>query len=219
MDRKKYYKFYDLIEPGDILLKSVSTNLNNRLTHAAQFFGKGPAHIVHAGIASSSGSIIETGGNGLGESAIVNIGKAETYDVFRCKMPEVAWEAYNVAQELVDKFGFNRERKITYRASGHKGSKLSIWNRKKSSGISIEYKMHSKLNYSSGASLFCSEFVVLCYQIALERFMTQGAVHEDLRRTFALESHCYNPAYLWRRLEKSACFDFLATCRDGRKIA
>ncbi|GHC69432.1 hypothetical protein [Limoniibacter endophyticus] len=71
-----------------------------------------------------------------------------------------------------------------------------------------------------GSSYFCSEFVVLCYQIAIE----QNAILGDLRtkaiaKTFNLDSASYLPSYLWQVLHQSPHFQKIGTVQAGEQIA
>ncbi|GHC68676.1 hypothetical protein GCM10010136_13620 [Limoniibacter endophyticus] len=146
----------------------------------------------------------------------------ETYDIFRCHIPTVALGAAETAklmwsgvkQRLVSFHGM----KIAYSGSGKKGALRSIAAKEKYKGDKTETVFDRLLSTQSSA-FFCSDHVVTCYQIAIEQVAAQGDFRTtEIEKIFKLESHCYQPAYLWRTLKKSSFFTFVGSARAGNQV-
>ncbi|GHC64456.1 hypothetical protein [Limoniibacter endophyticus] len=235
MSKNKFNSIYK----GDILVKCHDGKVTSRVIAFAQSFGTGPSKYTHAGIASSSTSIIEMSGAGIGENGLMERNAQYVYDVFRCKDTEVAAGAAEAARMMMDRARFwktgtdgsllnvtgsfkdGRSKlsgPVSYNMFGAKGAARAIFSRAKLKDRDNTNRIIDRL-YDGGYSFFCSGHVVLCYQMVAEQLAIQGVVNSELRNTFKLESHAYQPAYLWHRLKKSQAFDFVGTFQNGKKIA
>jgi hypothetical protein len=113
---------FGCLQAGDILVKYNDKSVVNNLISFGQLFGKGPAKYPHAGIASSSTTIVEMDGHGLQEHNLPIENLRVAYDAFRCTLPEVAAGACEAARMMLEGFrsqnGGKPAMHITYSVAG-----------------------------------------------------------------------------------------------------
>lgn len=170
------------IQTGDVMIKhQVEGDTLGKVIRAGQLLSSGPSVMVHAGIAYSPTKIIEMDGQGLQRNLLSSNGEhGYRYDVFRCKSNQLARGAAAVADLMWrgvtgDKGGGNEPlapgMKIQYSAKAAACSVLpsvlgmfGLVTADQSNNV-LAMKWVEALS-GGGASFFCSEHVVLCYQIS-----------------------------------------------------
>lgn len=192
----------------------------SKLIRFGQLFGRGASQYVHAGIASSSTSIIEMDGHGLQEHNLLIDNAQIKYDVFRCNYPQVAAGACETAKMMYEGVcahnSTGRGMKISYTLAGaaRSISKSVGWK-----GDDVVNDTLDNLLKADGSAFFCSGHVVLCYQSALGQHQVQGTLPiQDSRQLFGLTDTCYQPAFLHKKLSESPHFKKVGTVKGAQRI-
>jgi hypothetical protein len=217
-----------VVLPGDLLLKHDDGSWTSwAIKKGQKWFGRGVHTFTHAGIASDPDHIYEMQGEGLCYNDLSGHNSHYTYDLFRCKIPQLAAGAAVAAEMMYMNFSqqgivagvdernaqaggvveLPTANKIKYTIPGAAGS---IWSHGKfKDGDVANTKIDSMLG--TGKKFFCSGFVVLCYQMAA----TQSGVGANL---FKLKDTAYQPAYLWEELFHSPQWTRVGTIRMGQLV-
>lgn len=188
------------IEAGDIMIKHrVEGDSLGRLIKAGQLLTSGPSNMIHAGIAYSSTKLIEMDGEGLKRNLLAeNARHGYRYDVFRCKEKRLARAASAVAELMwrgvtgeTGGKGPPAERppptmKIRYDARAAACSVLPtfystfglVTGEQDNNCLAMQWIQG--LSGEAGSAFFCSQHVVLCYQIAGRQMRAQ---YKHVRRS------------------------------------
>jgi len=195
------------LEPGDILIKLSDAGVVNRLITIGQLYTDTGSHMnwTHAGLATSSTMIAEMDGDGLQHHNLAGQNAHYVYDIFRCKYRQIAQGAVKANQILMD-----QGRKVVY---SHLGAVRSLFPTLPNNSVGRMEKALNKMKVDT-FSLFCSEHVVFCYQVAIEE-NNAGFIKNELsiqtltmQDVFDQEPDGYSPAYLHAVLQQSKSFDY-----------
>lgn len=196
------------LDPGDILIKMSDDSGINKLISYGQLVTDTGAHMdwTHAGLTTSSTMIAEMSGDGLMHHSLVSENQKYTYDIFRCKYRQIALGAVAANQTLME-----HSKKIKY---SHGGAFRSLFPTLPDNNVGRMEKALNQMKVDT-YSLFCSEHVVFCYQVALEANNASFIKHElciqnlTVADVFDQEPDGYSPAYLHAVLQKSKSFDYV----------
>lgn len=205
---------------GDILIKMNDNTGINRAISIGQMLTNTGGHMLwtHAGLATSSTMIAEMNGEGLQHHNLTGENAGYIYAVFRCRYQQIAAGACRANAQLVTK-----NKKVVYNTSGATGSLMpSFLNTETDLMQNALKQMDSGETYS----LFCSEHVVFCYQVALEENSKFGLGSEipkipnlRMQEVFSRRAWEYSPAYLYAQLMESKIFDYQGRWKGMKWIA
>ena len=158
--------------------------------------GQANANFVHAGIMYDTTYILEALGAGIASNDIRIGTRACGYTVYRPRDQKLATIAANFGKLLFDSHGARH--KLNYSVLG---AIKSLGSEKSPKTVSEVDKMVDKIFGSQGKSFFCSQFVVVTYQIA------GGQIGLPPAAVFSLDDGAVSPARLETMLQSSHMFN------------
>jgi hypothetical protein len=184
------------LKAGDIMVQASMNNVAGKAISFGQArVGQANSNYVHAGIMYDTTYILEALGSGIASNDIRIGTRACGYSVFRPKNAQLGTIAANFGKLLFDSHGARH--KLNYSVLGAIKSLGSEKSPKTSSEID---KMVDKIFGSSGKAFFCSQFVVVTYQVA------GGQIGLPPAAVFSLDDGAVSPARLETMLQSSHMF-------------
>lgn len=151
------------LRAGDILLKMATSSLSHKIIRLGQrLAGQPNAFLAHAAVALDTQFAIEAQKVGVTANALAVQNKSCGYYVYRCLNAAVAQGAANAAKLFFDIQG--ERGNLKYDTAGAGKSLLGGPGIPKGAGDMDA--MFDRLLAGRGGEYFCSQFVVLVYQIA-----------------------------------------------------
>jgi hypothetical protein len=195
------------LKAGDIMVQESLNNVAGKVIAFGQKqFGHANANFVHAGIMYDSSYILEALGSGIASNDIRVGTRSCGYSVFRPKNSQLATIAANFGKLLFDSHGARH--KLSYSVLGAIGSLGSEKSPKTTGEVD---KMVDKIFGSRGKTFFCSQFVVVTYQIA------GGQIGMPPASVFSLDDGAVSPARLETLLQTSRVFDKVGVMEPNKR--
>ena len=191
------------LHAGDIMLKVSDGSLTSKIISGGQsVFGKVNKDIVHAGVMADQETIVEAQAAGVSSNSLMleDQNYKYAYYVFRCTDGAVAQGAGDCAKLLADT---HREAEVLpYSKLKAALSLFGGGGGQSRSRIDLD-QFWTGIFEGSSTGLFCSQLVVLIYQLVGEQFRISGTVKPTL---FSQNDKKMNPADLASALNASPNF-------------
>jgi hypothetical protein len=186
------------LKAGDIMLQFSQGNAPGKAIAFGQAMaGDKNTEIIHAGVMFDNFYIVEALSKGIMANDIRIKDRPLGYKVYRPRSTPLGTTAGNVVKFLFDQHQSHGNLKYSYL-----GAITSLGQSKQMSAESVDKRVDDILNLKP-TSFYCSQFVVMSYQLAGARLrMAANAV-------FALDDAKMPPARLASCCERSAAFDYV----------
>jgi hypothetical protein len=195
------------LKAGDIMVQESMNNIAGKAISFGQAkVGQKNWNFVHAGIMYDNTFILEALGAGISSNDIRVGTRMCGYSVFRPKNPQLATIAANFGELLFDSHGARH--KLNYSVIG---AIKSLGSEKSPKTTSAVDTMVDKIFGSSGKSFFCSQFVVVTYQIA------GGQIGMAPATIFPLDDGAVSPARLETMLQTSHAFSYVGVMEPNKR--
>jgi hypothetical protein len=195
------------LKAGDIMVQESMNNAVGKVIAFGQSkFGQANSNFVHAGIMYDSTYVLEALGAGIVSNDIRVGTRACGYSVFRPKNQQLATIAANFGKLLFDSHGARHKLKYSV-----VGAIKSLGSEKSPKTTSEVDRLVDKIFGSTGKSFFCSQFVVVTYQIA------GGQIGIAPAAVFPLDDGAISPARLETRLQSSRVFDQVGVMEPNKR--
>jgi len=187
------------LKGGDIMLQHNLGNVAGKAIAFGQFMsGLGHSEIIHAGVMFDSSFIVESLGKGVVANDI-RTGNAKCgYVVYRPHNAMLGTVAGNFVKLLFDQHGIVHN--LAYSTTGAIGSLGSAGPARSAAKLDA---MMDEIFTGKPSPFFCSQFVVVAYQIAA------GQLGMSPQSVFALDDAKVPPARLATYVEQSAAFNYV----------
>jgi hypothetical protein len=187
---------------GDLLLEAYdSTFTALKISIGQRIAGQANTKVVHAGVMFDPTDIIEAVGAGIAKNNLAGVHSRCGYLVFRCRNQEIATSASILAEIMFD--AHQNQGTGPYSVIG--AMKTAYGRQRSSPDLQKMEKMLDGLLSGDPQPVFCSMFVVTCFQLAAEangisaaeifpwaaEKMSPGELAKDLERNYLFEEVGY----------------------------